>query len=68
MTQRITPKITDNTDKTEVSYIDKNKNITTSIYYQLTYTNIYQFTILIIILFISIQYIYYIYYTITNYK
>lgn len=68
MNQRITPKITDNTDKTDVSYIDKNKNMTTSIYYQLTYTNIYQFTILIIILFISIEYIYDIYYLSTNYK
>ena len=65
MTQRNTPKVT---NVTYVSLLDKNKNITTSIYYQLTYTNIYQFTILIIIFFISIQYIYDIYDISTNYK
>ena len=42
--------------------------MTTSIYYQLTYTNIYQITILKITFFISIQSIYYIYDISTNYK
>jgi hypothetical protein len=64
VTQRVTASVTDVID---ISLEGKNTKITPLILYQLISVNIYQITNTKSFIFISIQIIYYIYYTIYNY-
>jgi hypothetical protein len=62
--QQVTASVTDVID---ISLEGKNKKITPSFLYQLISVNIYQINNVKSFIFISIQFIYYIYYTIYNY-
>ena len=64
MAQQVTASVTDVID---ISLEGKNKKITPSFLYQLISVNIYQINNVKSFIFISIQFIYYIYYTIYNY-